>query len=79
MKKDEIKTMCKHATPNDVPAIVATLKTCHPEDVADVLRDVKTDKSSPWWVILLKVIVYAIGLVLAGYGTTAAAQTLNIL
>lgn len=31
---------------------------------------------SPWWVVLLKVLAYAIGLILAGYGTTAAAQTL---
>lgn len=31
---------------------------------------------SPWWVIVLKVLAYAIGLLLAGYGTTAAAQTL---
>lgn len=29
----------------------------------------------PWWVVLLKVVAYAIGLVLAGYGTTAAAAT----
>ena len=31
--------------------------------------------SSPWWVIALKVVAYLIGLVLAGYGTSAAAQT----
>lgn len=31
---------------------------------------------SPWWVVLLKVLAYAIGLLLAGYGTTAAAQSL---
>lgn len=29
-----------------------------------------------WWVVLLKVLAYAIGLLLAGYGTTAAAQTI---
>lgn len=32
--------------------------------------------NSPWWVVVLKVLAYAIGLLLAGYGTTAAAQTL---
>lgn len=32
--------------------------------------------SSPWWVILLKVVAYAIGLIVAGYSTTAAAMTL---
>lgn len=31
---------------------------------------------TPWWVIVLKVLAYAIGLLLAGYGTTAAAQTI---
>lgn len=31
---------------------------------------------TPWWVILLKVIAYAIGLIVAGYSTTAAAMTL---
>ena len=36
----------------------------------------KEDKT-PWWVVVLKVIAYAIGLILAGYGTTAAAMTLN--
>ena len=28
---------------------------------------------TPWWVIALKVIAYAIGIILAGYGTAAAA------
>lgn len=28
---------------------------------------------TPWWVIVLKVIVYAIGIILAGYGTASAA------
>lgn len=34
--------------------------------------------SSPWWVILLKVVAYAIGLIVAGYSTTAAAMTLFV-
>ena len=34
--------------------------------------------SSPWWVILLKVLAYAIGLIVAGYSTTAAAMTLFV-
>lgn len=38
----------------------------------------KMDEKNPWWVIVLKAIVYIIGLVLAGYGTGAAAQVLNI-
>lgn len=38
----------------------------------------KEEKITPWWVIVLKAIVYIIGLVLAGYGTGAAAQVMNI-
>lgn len=34
--------------------------------------------ASPWWVILLKVIAYAIGLIVAGYSTTAAAMNLFV-
>ena len=30
---------------------------------------------TPWWVIVLKVIAYAIGIILAGYGTAAACTT----
>ena len=32
--------------------------------------------SPPWWVILLKVVAYAIGLIVAGYSTTATAMSL---
>lgn len=38
--------------------------------------DKKVSVADPWWVILVKVIVYAAGLLLAGYGTTAAASTM---
>lgn len=38
--------------------------------------DKKVTIADPWWVILIKVIVYAAGLLLAGYGTTAAASTM---
>lgn len=30
----------------------------------------------PWVVLVLKIAAYAIGLIMAGYGTTAAAMTL---
>lgn len=33
----------------------------------------------PWWVILLKVIAYAIGLILAGITTSCTASALNII
>lgn len=35
-----------------------------------------SESGTPWWVIALKTAAYLIGLLLAGYGTSAAAQTL---
>lgn len=37
----------------------------------------KSNENCPWWVFALKVIAYAIGLILAGYGTTACAANLS--
>ena len=33
----------------------------------------------PWWVILLKVLAYAIGLIIAGATTSCAASAVNII
>jgi hypothetical protein len=38
--------------------------------------DAKVDVSDPWWVIVLKVAAYLIGLILAGVGTAEAATIL---
>jgi len=38
--------------------------------------DAKVEISDPWFVIVLKVIAYLAGLLLAGYGTAAAANSL---
>lgn len=42
-------------------------------EINDLLES--TDKT-PWWVVALKVLAYAIGLILAGYGTTAMTTSL---
>ena len=42
-------------------------------------NDFSNEKNSPWWLIALKVVAYTLGLILAGYGTTAAAQALSVL
>lgn len=44
----------------------------------NVLRELEdaTNSASPWWVIALKTLAYLIGLLLAGYGTSAAAMTI---
>lgn len=44
--------------------------------LADIRAALQQETGNPWWVIALKVLAYAIGLILAGYGTTAAAATL---
>ena len=41
--------------------------------------DPKNENGDPWWVIVVKVLVYAAGLFLAGYGTTSAAMTISML
>ena len=48
------------------------------KEVRDALEEleVASKLSTPWWVIVLKTLAYLIGLSLAGYGTTAAAQTM---
>lgn len=37
------------------------------------------NEKDPWWVILLKVLAYAIGLILGGIGTTSCAHMLAML
>lgn len=48
------------------------------KEVRDVLEELEiaSKVSTPWWVIALKTLAYLIGLLLAGYGTSAAAQTM---
>lgn len=40
---------------------------------------IKDTKQDPWWVILLKVLAYLIGLLLAGIGTAEAATMMHII
>jgi len=35
--------------------------------------------SDPWWVIVLKIVAYAIGLILAGVATTSCSHVIGIL
>lgn len=46
-----------------------------PTERAETLKDLQNaiDEQPKWWIVLLKVLAYAIGLILAGYGTTACA------
>lgn len=46
-----------------------------PTERAETLKDLQRaiDEQPKWWIVLLKVLAYAIGLILAGYGTTACA------
>lgn len=38
----------------------------------------KLEEKDPWWIILLKVIAYAIGLIIGGMGTVSAAHAMGI-
>lgn len=55
------------------------------KQIQDILADPeKVEKagikvSDPWWVILLKVIAYAIGLILGGAVTTSCAHFIGML
>ena len=37
------------------------------------------ETSDPWWVIVLKIVAYAIGLILAGVATTSCSHAVGIL
>ena len=50
-------------------------ETAAREAFAALESAMKMNESTPWWVIVLKTLAYLIGLLLAGYGTSAAAQT----
>lgn len=42
------------------------------QNTLDALQEC-SESASPWWIVVLKVLAYAIGLLLAGYGTASAA------
>lgn len=43
------------------------------------IRKNAEDEKDPLWVIIVKIVIYALGLFLAGYGTTASAMTLGLI
>lgn len=47
------------------------------EQIEEVSKnpDAKVNVSDPWYIVVLKVVAYVCGLLLAGYGTAAAATT----
>lgn len=69
---------------NDIKTTVANARAAlvnnsvDPEKLENILDDLlaSSKNATPWWVIVLKTLAYLIGLLLAGYGTSAAAQTL---
>lgn len=60
--------------------VQATLSGNSIEDKEKLLAEVngiiESGEPTKWWVVLLKVIAYAIGLILAGVGTTTACAML---
>lgn len=51
-----------------------TQTTLPQNQIATIVDQVAEENpGTPWWVIALKVVAYAIGIILAGYGTASAA------
>lgn len=52
-----------------------TTKTTLPQSQIETIVDQVAEENpdTPWWVIVLKVVAYAIGIILSGYGTAHAA------
>lgn len=69
---------------NDIKTTVANARAAlvnnsvDPEKLENILDELiaSSKNATPWWVIVLKTLAYLIGLLLAGYGTSAAAQTM---
>lgn len=72
--------MNKRAFNSLMERVQATLSGNSIEDKEKLLAEVngiiESGEPTKWWVILLKVIAYAIGLILAGVGTSAACTML---
>ena len=48
-------------------------------DNKDEAKNAKVEISDPWWVIVLKVTAYLIGLILAGAATTTTASAMGLI
>ena len=73
MKKD--KSLLEKAVKLADPNTIAT-EAERNELLNQLQKAIAEDDSPKWWITLLKIIAYAIGLILAGYGTTTAALVL---
>lgn len=52
-----------------------TTKTTLPQSQIETIVNQVAEENpgTPWWIIVLKVVAYAIGIILTGYGTASAA------
>lgn len=73
-----MKTKELHSLLNRAASVLSGASTADEQQrtLSDINRALSEESGNPWWVIALKILAYAIGLILAGYGTTAAAATL---
>lgn len=63
---------------NHILTLVESMDTLTDKE-KEMLTNACNDKSLPTWLItLLKVVAYALGLVLAGYGTANACEVFNV-
>lgn len=73
MSKSKIKLTVDAA--REILASNAPVNNKELEQTLDALKACSED-ASPWWIVVLKVLAYAIGLLLAGYGTASAATVI---
>lgn len=78
MSKNQIKNVAKQVAKMDA---IDQLKIVHASDdeLPKVLEDLGlTLPASTWWLRVLKVLLYAAGILLAGIGTATTANALNL-
>lgn len=69
-----IKKAVKKAVNADVPEVEPVEPSLEQELDPDKVPDVTVKTKDPWWVIVLKVLAYIIGLILGGVVTTSCAS-----
>ena len=74
LKKAINKSVNKEGSNSYVPEVKTLEPDFEPEHDSDKVPTVTVESKYPWWVIVLKVLAYIIGLILGGVVTTSCAS-----
>lgn len=74
IKKAINKSVKKEESNSYAPEMKALEPDFEPEHDSEKIPDVTVESKYPWWVIVLKVLAYVIGLILGGVVTTSCAS-----